>query len=373
MNNHIKLLCDTNQMAYGSSSALLAILKNLKSINTAFIWGVTEEILASSQLIHYSIKIDNKNIDLVKGYLNLKKFDAVLVVSNLTNLNTYLDYGIPIYYVDLHHWYPSPKTHRIWSEANRCFIERFFVKEKKTYPNQNVIEVGPIILNKKYFVKTEKIILVNIGGGENKWIKPGKNSNYLQIIIEILNLIKPYLKSYKIYIAGGRSSINTILKKKQSKDFICKTFPQNEYLHLLNKSEILFTSPGLNAVFEGLYYNKKVIFLPPQNASQIIQLKHYEEFNLVEKGLNLTEYYNFFDSLNESNFDERKLSFEVIKALNELENDSNIKFLISEHIKKQIQMILNDDYLNLQRQFLDFLGESGAKAIAKYINQDLLL
>jgi hypothetical protein len=360
----LKLLCDTNQMAYGSSSALLAILNYLNSYNTAFVWGITEEILSTSNLINRTIKVNNKNCELISKTVNLKEYDAVLVVSNLTNINWYLDFGLPVFYVDLHYWYGTQKNHRIWTEAKKCFVETFL--ENKVQ-NENIITVGPIITLTDKKIKTDKLILVNIGGGENRWITPGKNTNYIKIVLYLLNGIYKYFADYKIIIAAGKKTVD-ILKKCGTK-YIFGTYNQEDYLELLNRAEILITSPGLNAVFEGLYYHKKIIFLPPQNASQIIQLQYYEKSSLVGKGMNLTKYFNEFHSLESKYLDEKKLTDEVLSALDMLEQNNSIKRKLIDHLAKQIVEISKPEYKNIINKVIDILGTPGAKTIAETITE----
>ena len=127
--------------------------------------------------------------------VDLRKFDAILVISNITNLNTYLDFGIPVFYVDIHFWYPSNKKHRIWQEAKQCFIERYFEDEFKLLHNS--IEVGPIISLEKENSKIYKQILVNIGGGANRFIKPGVNSSYINIVLQLINQLKKEIEFEK--------------------------------------------------------------------------------------------------------------------------------------------------------------------------------
>jgi hypothetical protein len=366
-NHKINLLCDTNQMAYGSSSALLAILEYLPSINTAFVWGVTEKILKSSEFINEIIKINNKDENLIKKNVDLRKFDAVLVISNTANLNTYLDFGIPVFYVDIHFWYPSNKKHRIWQEAKQCFVERYF-KDDIQLPN-NSIEVGPIISLIKKNTRINKQILVNIGGGANRFIKPGINSKYINIVLQLLNQIRKEkeFENYDFIIAGGQASINSIKNCTVAKGFILKSFNKKEFLKILSGVEYFFTSPGQYATFEGLYLEKKIIFLPPQNASQIIQIDILENVGLIKKGINLSDYYSHFRSLGNNSINEQELTNEVLIALEELENNSEVKTKIISHLREQIINTSKSSYFQEQKKFIDILGLPGAETIANEI------
>ncbi len=362
----IKLLCDTNQMAFGSSSALLSVLNNINSVNTAFSFGITKEILDNSELIHNTINLDNKNSSIIQNSLDLSLFDAVLVVSNLTNINLYLDANIPVYYIDIHSWWHFNKHSRISKESKIYFYERFLVKKTEDISKKNNhIQVGPII-NIASKRKKKKKIIVNVGGGENKWITPGVNSNYINLIFDAILQIIPSLKDYEVFIAGGSKAISQIQMLSVQNNFVAKTFKHDEFLTHLSEAEYLLTSPGLNAVFEGLYSECKVIFLPPQNASQIIQLKYYEDFGLVKKGLNLLKI-NDFNSIKK--LDESELTRIVLNKLKTLGFEYKKK--LHSHMSCQLKFVNTIDYNNIYNLAKKTLGEIGSNIIADKISSDI--
>jgi hypothetical protein len=363
----LRLLCDTNQMAFGSSSALLAILNHLPSINTAFTYGVTSEILSTSKLIHNFLKTNNKDNEKVKKNLDLTQYDAVLVISNLTNVNWYLDSNIPVFYIDLHSWWHPNTSHRIKNEAAIYFTESFF--EENPSIGKNIIKTGPIITLKKVEKPKKKQVLINLGGGTNKWIEPGINSNYAIIILDIISRIQSEFDGYKIIIAAGKAAMKQIKEQNLFDNFIASTFSQEEYLNILTESEILISSPGLNAIFEGIYYGNKVIMLPPQNASQIIQLKYYEKFGLIKKGLNLDTFFTFPRFKEIKNIDEKELTIMVLNALKILELATELKNKMASHIIKQLKFTYTTDYKKTLTLAKSTLGIPGANDVSKYIQK----
>ncbi|MDD4156430.1 MAG: hypothetical protein PHY08_07660 [Candidatus Cloacimonetes bacterium] len=362
----LRLLCDSNQMAYGSSSALLAILDHIDSENTAFAWGITKEILSTDHKIHNIISIDNKNPNAVKEAVDLNCFDAVIVVSNLSNIEFYVNGGLPIFFIDLHHWYPTNKNHVVWESASKCFVENF-LSNNLSIPD-NVCKVGPVIRLTPNSNSKEKIVLVNFGGAENRWIVPGLNSDYIKWAYKILEHFFDRFSDYLIYIAAGYKAIATLTDFDLPKNVKFRTFTQAHYLDILSKSEYLITSPGLNAVFEGMYYGSKTIFLPPQNTSQIIQLSYYENSGLVSKGLNLSDFFDYLNFETELNFNEQDFTKKVLLALNDAVNDSVIYKKIIGHLSEQLNYVNNSNYPELIKSLTCKLGFPGSKTIASYIS-----
>lgn len=372
----LRLLCDTNQMAFGSSSALLAVLKYLPSVNTAFTYGITDEVLSKSPLIHNVIKLDNKKHELVRQEINLINYDAVLVVSNLTNVNWYLDSKIPVFFVDLHNWWHPSFKHRIKKKATLYFTEKFLEIDQKN--DEHFIKVGPIITYRKKVETKRKLkrILINLGGGQNRWIKPGVNSNYASIISNIILKIQDVMIGYEVYVGGGALIVEQIKKNLPKNKFVINNFSQDEYLSILESSEILISSPGLNAVFEGIYYGAKLVMLPPQNASQVIQLKYYEKFGLIDKGINLDKFYSFPNFEEMKSLEEEYFTYKTLEALKYIETSTLVQKQIYDHIKNQLKDVFREEYnlkINLAKEVL---GNPGAAEISKHItglqNQNIL-
>lgn len=374
----IKLLCDTNTMCYGSSSALLAIISYIPGKKTALSWDITKEILERDSSVDKIIEVDVKDSEGISKNVELDTYDAVLVISNLTNLETYLSAGIPVFFVDILYWYRTPKDHPIWRYATKCFIEDFpGVKQMMKHNcSSNSIVVGPLIRENNYVKSTSshdinnyfKGVLVNIGGGKSRWVTPGQNTHYARLVLELITGIRKFLPKGNILIAGGREAIEQLKSINTCYDIECRSLPQREFLECLAGCKLYMTSPGLNAVMEGLEFNKPMVFLPPQNASQVLQLEMYERANIVLPGMNLPNYIDDFTSLNKDVLDEKELTDEVLDALDVIMKSPSIKSSLAMVINHQIK---NLDTPNFQKATHDFkigLWPLGSKSVAKFIN-----
>jgi hypothetical protein len=365
-------------MCYGSSSALLAIVSHIPGKKTALAWDITKEILENDSSIDEVIEVNVKDADAVSKIVDLKAYDAVLVISNLTNLDTYLKAGIPIFFVDILYWYQTPKDHPIWKNAIKCFIEDFPGVDQmlKNKSSSTSIVVGPLIRenNSNETSRSHDVnrdfegILINIGGGKSRWITPGLNTHYAQLVLELITKIRLSLPEGEILIAGGKEAIEQLKGINTCDDIQCQSLPQKEFLKYLAECKLYITSPGLNAVMEGLEFNKPMLFLPPQNASQVLQLQIYEKAGIVPSGMNLPNYVDSFSSLDKDVLDEKELTDEVLNALDVSMKSPSIKSSLAKVLCQQIE---NIDSLSFQKATNDFktsLWPPGSKSVAKFIN-----
>lgn len=374
----IRLLCDTNTMCYGSSSALLAIVSYIFGKKTALSWDVTKEILERDQSIDEIIEVDVKDSTALSKKVDLDAYDAVLVISNLTNLETYLRAGIPVFFVDILYWYRTPKNHPVWKYATKCFIEDFPGVGRMMQQNcsSNSVVVGPLIRENDYVKSTSSHgrnnyfegILVNIGGGKSRWVTPGQNTHYARLVLELIIEIRDILPESNILIAGGREAIEQLKSINTCDDIECRSLPQREFLECLVGCKLYITSPGLNAVMEGLEFNKPMVFLPPQNASQVLQLEMYESANIVLPGMNLPNYIDDFTSLNKDVLDEKELTDEVLDALDVIMKSPSIKSSLAMVLSHQIKNLGTPNFQKATNDFKIGLWPPGSKSIAKFIN-----
>jgi hypothetical protein len=101
----MRVLCDSNPMAWGSTAALLAVAEQLDVECVAMGGGVTRELLKADPAISSVVDVRVKEVDAVRKVAERVNADAVLVVCNRANLRTYLDLECPLFFVDLLYWY----------------------------------------------------------------------------------------------------------------------------------------------------------------------------------------------------------------------------------------------------------------------------
>lgn len=361
----LRLLCDANPMCFGSSTALLAVLDHVRARRTALIHDVTAEILARDPAVDEVIPVNVKDPDCVRSAVRDHHFDAALVVSNRACLNLYLELGFTVFFVDILFWFGTPAPHNIWKDAERTFVQRFPGVDSRAdaMPNRPMV-VGPLVRSIQASTEKRTGTFIQIGGARSRWIQPGCNSYYPRYVADWLSewhgLLRP------VALTSGLDAVRSIPAGHPFRA-ICDVvaLPHEETLRRIACAERYITTPGLNGVFEGLYTAVPMLFLPPQNATQVAQLQVYESAGLVAPGLNLPHFDVTFPR-DMAGMDEARLTTLVLDALPVLGLPDSVRH-IREHLDQQeLELPMR---ASARAAFRQQLGPPGAPAIAHEINK----
>jgi hypothetical protein len=351
-------------MCFGSTTALLSILDALDADRFTLSYGVTAELLDLDPAVDHPIRADMKSPSEVRRAIRDIDLDAVLVVSNHSCVDLYLDLGLPIFFVDIVYWLGGPKDQHFWEAAEATFAQRFpGVETLVTKAVHAPIVVGPLVRTLPSSSQPGKGTLAQLGGGRSKWIQPGCNSLYARHIAACLDSITSLPKP--LLICGGSESLACIEPKNPAdSDRVLSTLRHHDLLSAMSSCSLYATAPGLNAVFEGLLLPKPLLFLPPQNASQIHQLRAYETAGLVASGLNFPELFASFPSTFE-HLSESDLTQLVIDHLPQLGTTAH-RELVTAHLDLQLREL--ESRQPARRAFVQYLGQPGGPRIAESIS-----
>lgn len=368
MTARMRLLCDANPMAYGSSSALLAILDHLDAEVTALVRDVSAELLGADPAVTRTIPVDVKNPDAVARAIATERFDAVLVVSNLSNIEVYRRTCKPIFFVDILYWYGARKDHAVWSVAECTYAQVFpGVREQVEHlpAERRPTIVGPLIRDAPPRSHAPQGTLVNLGGVRSRFIDPGHASMFLICVGRILREVEPLLPAGPIVIAAG-SDACAVLAPSLPPRARAVSLPQPEYLRALAGAELFLSAPGLNAIFEALHVGVPFVFLPPQNATQVLQLERYRAAGLVPSGLNLPDLVPALE-LPQRVDDEGAYTTRVLDALRAVVASEERMRSLVRHVAAQIREI--DARATARHSFRASLGPPGGAIIADDIRR----
>jgi len=349
-----KILCESNPMCYGSSTVLLSIIEQLCAKTICLAFGVAKEVLQNGK--SEIIEVNNKSSKDVEAAIKEINFDSVLVVSNTSNLAFYKSLNKKIYFVHIHFFYPNANT-ELLNLVDVLFIQKFWNLRQTS----SAIQVGPLIKTPKQTIQKKKI-LVNLGGGESRFIRPGVNSNYGRQMLNLIIQLKPYFENKEIIVCGGMKIIETIKANATQNNIKALTLSNEDYLKLLDEAEILISSPGLNAIFEALYRKIPIVFLPPQNVSQVYQLKEYENLKIAVRGLNLT--------LPNNALTEEEQTKEFLREMASKYDNFSVVSEQMNFLLKQLEYIKTKKYKNKIDLAKEYLGEIGTNQISKIINNE---
>ena len=143
--------------------------------------------------------------------------------------------------------------------------------------------------------------------------------------------------------------------------------PRRHFRGRLAASEVLLTAPGLNAVFEALADDRPLVFLPPQNATQVLQLARYERAGIVRPGLNLTDLVPGMERV-ERVGDEAAYTRAVLDAIAEVAASARLREVVASHVRGQLRTVRSPEAAAARRAFRDGLGVAGGPSVARAIH-----
>lgn len=365
----LRLLCDANPMAYGSSSALLAILDHTPGVHCALVGSLTAEILGRDPVVHEVLPTDVKDTRAVAAVLDARTFDAVLVVANRNNLALYRERGLPVFFVDILFWYGADKRHAVWDFAVEAFAQEFpGVRERLVAMDlrRPPTVVGAIIRPPPARPRSGRT-LVNLGGVRSLFISGAASLGYLSLVADLLAAVADHLPPGPVTIACGMDAAERLRGRLPGR-FEAVAMPSAQYLDAVGGAELLVTAPGINAVCEGLAASRPIVFLPPQNVSQVFQLAHYEDAGMVERGANLREIVpttRFAESVT----DEGAYTTQVVEVLQDIQRDDALKRTVAAHLAGQIVRAGDTETTRARRRFWERFGGHGASDIGASIRR----
>jgi hypothetical protein len=364
----MRLLCDANPMAYGSSSALLSILDHVDGDATALVRDVSAELLGSDPAVGRTIAVDVKDPEAVAKAIEEETFDAALVVSNLANIDVYRRRGLPVFFVDILYWYSTRKDHPVWAAAEHTYAQAFpGVQERvQALPQAwRPTVVGPLIRRLPPRSRAPRGTLVNLGGVRSRFIDPIRAPMFIECVRRVLWKVEPLLPPGPILVAAGEDA-RSMLERGLPPRATAVCLPQPAYLQELADTALFLTAPGLNAILEALWLDLPLVLLPPQNATQVLQLARYEASMLVPSGMNLPDLDPALD-LPAQVDDEGAYTLRVLDTLHRFARSDEALDAMTRHVAMQIRSA--HDRIDAGRRFRSLLGPPDGPTIAGDIHR----
>lgn len=362
----LRLLCDSNPMAYGSTASLVAIAPHLDADVVALGRDVSLELLRRWGGSQELLTVDVKDRSAVAACIAGRRFDAALVVSNLTNLPTYHALGLPVFFVDILFWYGTLKDEATWARFEQGFAVAFPGVQERVRElawSRPPTIVGPLLRPLPEMTRGRRGTLVNVGGVRSPFQRPADVPAGLALVASILRAVEPELPDGVVLVAAGEDAAR-VLRPRLSRRFDVRPLAPAEYDDQLRHVRLCLTVPGLNAVFEAIAAETPIAFLPALNVSQCLQLERYERAGVVSEGLALTRHVPGLH-LPTRVSDEGALTQDVLAALAVAEASALTRQRFSEHVRAQVAAASAE--VGRRRAFLEALGAPGASTVAAAI------
>ncbi|ATB35807.1 hypothetical protein CYFUS_001221 [Cystobacter fuscus] len=379
MTRPLHIVCDPNPFCYGSISALRAVAHHLPEARlTVLATGPVREQCDAATFAQV-IPCDVKNPASVRQTRpQWETADLYLAVSNNTNIDLVLEWGMPLVFIDILFWMKRRVTSAM-RHAHSYIIENFpgVAETLRQYEREmhRPRVVGPLISaspHRTWRPGTSQL-LVNYGGAHSPDIIPGKNTCYPSSMTRLVQELLSDLgwPGEAVTIAAGARAVARIREDGVDGGLRVRTLPQPEYLELMATSHHLLTAPGLNAPFEGFALGVPTSFLPPQNLTQVCQLAVYQEQGLAPRGLNLTELYPDHAILPQA--PEAEGTARVLELVTRLDTDRSAREAVRQRVVAQLLRghAERERQLAAQRLFLERLGPPGCEEAASELRQVL--
>ncbi len=365
----LRLLCDANPMAYGSSGALLAILDHVDAEAVAMVRPPTDEILSVDPAVRECLAVDVKDARSVAALLDARCFDAALVVANRNNLDLYHERGLPTFFVDCLFWYGGEKEHPVWDSAAGAFVQDFPGVEARVAglrASRRPTVVGAIIRAPSRSPE-RRGTFVNLGGVRSRFIDDAGALPFLAVVREALTSASLLEDDGPVVVACGAAAASALSASLPPR-FLPASLSPWSCLRAMARAARVLTAPGLNAVCEALACDVPLAFLPPQNPSQVHQLAVYERAGLVGPGLNLDaiapEVGAFHLCDDESTATER-----VRAALAAIASDPARRARVAARVALSAREAASTERAEARRVFWARYGRPGASEVGEFIRR----
>lgn len=372
----MKLLVTAEQFGYGPIATCLNVVKELykyPDIEMTFL-GTGIAIEQAKMTKYFKNIIECKTYDkneLEKFKDIFFKHDVILCSENIPGARFALSIGMKnVYYIDNLMWMWDQIEDGI--ENLRGYIISEILPCRENFERigkkiKNPVFVGPlreinVITQDK---TTENKLIINIGGAEAFIIDTSiVISFYNKLINEILNNKSLSERFDKIIVCGGSGVINNININNTNNKIIVKTLSNEEYLKELDTCSHLIMASGLGNFVESIWRNKNIMYLPPVNYSQLLQLNYYKEMDMGFELLNWSDF-NFYKEiptlLNEN--DGVNQVIDNVKKYIELDaNDTTVKNSV-EHFLENNQTNYFEKRISLTNMF----SKNASKKVADLI------
>lgn len=331
----MRILVSAESFGYGPISTCLEVVKELKKHEDVILDFIGSGIsLEQAKMSGYFDKFyvcDTFDLESLKKHEDVfKEYNIFFDSENIQGGIFALKYIKNMYYVDNLVWMWD-KIDPELGKAKKFYVsETFSCKENFERVGdviKNPVFVGPVRdLEYEESNTSKNQLLINIGGASSFLFNQNIINDFYNVllnnIVDSLNLDE----FDKVLICGGSKVIDNLKINNLSTKIEVKTIAHEEYLKEMKVSKKIILSSGLGNFIESLNLKKDILYLPPVNYSQLLQLNYYKK---MEFG---------FDMINWSDFDFYK---EIPELLDEATGVNMVVDNVINFMKKDYQLVIN--------------------------------
>lgn len=368
----MKILVSAESFGYGPIATCLSVIKELKKhadISIDFIGsGISLEQAKLSGYFDKYYVCDTYDLESLKKFTNVfKKYKIFFSSENVNGAIFGLNFIKNTYYVDNLVW----MWDKIPPELGK--VKKFFISE--TFSCQdNFKRIGNVILNPVFVGPVRDLkninlpnkknqLVINVGGASAFLLEQSLvNEFYNKIINDILSSEK--IKQFaSIIICGGSKVINNLKLEEKNPNIKIATLANEEYLKVMAESSHCIMSSGLGNFIETLNKDINIMYLPPVNYSQLLQLQYYEKMQFGFKNLNWNAF-NFYKDI--PMYLDEATGVEMVAENIRHYNSNNYRNLIHNFIQEYLSKSQQSSFATRKKHFAKY-DKNAAKIIADTI------
>lgn len=204
------------------------------------------------------------------GEVDLASIDAALVVLDPVLANLLTDAGIPVVYVDSlpHLWCAADEIpFRVFSYCAQRYKYLADDRPDVLRPVERFTWIDPIApLSETRVDRQPGTAVVNVGGVHAP-MSGTAASAYVELVVPAA-VTALRSSGYDVVVTGNVD--DRTAKRVEADGAQCRTVPHREFIEVLQRSDLLLTSPGMTTMLEAGRAGVDCVLLPPQNLSQMM-------------------------------------------------------------------------------------------------------
>ena len=214
--------------------------------------------------------------------------------------------------------------------------------------------------------------MVSLGGVDSYATVSGVNTRYHLIITDLLIRVLEKSNTFdRVLVTGGASAIADLEKHFTTETVEFVSLGHDAYLQELISSRLVLGIPGLAIPLEAFAYHVPILFLPPLNYSQVLQLRRFQSAAAADYALSWDDLIP--DTAIQEGLNEEVGIAQVLSCIRCAEEDERIHARLLNGLEQML--LLNQDELkevqHAQSSYFANLGSNGAPTIAQIISDYL--
>jgi hypothetical protein len=360
---------------YGPTSKLLCVAEEIAHLHTITYVGLGPGLsLAKRSPFVRAIEIGDRDSWNSEGRDVLEQARCLVTFLDYRSLRLADGLGVSSLFFDTLAWLrtePPPYASVTSAYVSQSFFRAPHAELVKQLPHFRA--VGPVLAKRLDQLpeptrdQTRPCILVNFGGLRSPAMRPMADHNYVSWTMGLLGAVGLDPSSLTVCLPVHLE--NQIVALQATMPGVRIECPSMAEFHgYLSKSSVLVTVPGLETVLEGMHLGTPIIFLPPHNGTQVLQLSEYQR-----RGISIGSLVPpYLSELAVDTVDPSQLTGRVQKLNECAAHDESLRRVLSSALAKAIVAASNPVATQLQvghnRRAIRELGMHGRRVVADIIN-----